>query len=92
MDLVYGIPLIAALALAWLAARHVINKARQQRELLRRQRRRSRSKYHDAPETVSSRSDMRSTDAPVTIAQNIRKRERAPKEEGADKPPPSRNS
>ena len=75
MDLVYGIPLIAALALAWLAARHVINKARQQRELLRRQRRRSRSKYHDAP---------------VTIAQNIRKRERAPKEDGADKPP-SRN-
>jgi hypothetical protein len=90
MDLVYGIPLIAALALAWLAARHVINKARQQRELLRRQRRRSRSKYHNAPETVSSRSDMRSTDAPVTIAQNIRKRERAPREEGSDKPP-SRN-
>ena len=87
MDLVYGIPLIAALALAWLAARHVINKARQQRELLSRQRRRSRSKYRDAPETVSSRSDMRSTDAPVTIADNIRKRERAPKEDGADKPP-----
>ena len=87
MDLVYGIPLIAALALAWLAARHVINKARRQRELLLRQRRRSRSKY-DAPETVSSRSDMRSTDAPVTIADNIRKRERAPKEDGAaDKPP-----
>jgi hypothetical protein len=91
MDLVYGIPLIAALVLAWLAARHVINKARQQRELLRRQRRRSRSKYRDAPETVSSRSDMRSTDAPVTIAENIRKRERAPKEEAPDKPP-SRNS
>jgi hypothetical protein len=30
---------------------------------------------------------MRSTDAPVTMAENIRKRERAPKEEGADKPP-----
>ena len=88
MDPVYGIPLIAALALAWLAARHVINKARQQRELLRRQRLRSRSKYRDAPETVSSRSDMRSTDAPVTIADNIRKRERAPKEDSAaDKPP-----
>jgi hypothetical protein len=55
--------------------------------LLRRQRRRSRSKYHDAPETVSSRSDMRSTDAPVTMAENIRKRERAPKEEGVDKAP-----
>jgi hypothetical protein len=88
MDLVYGIPLIVALALAWLAARHVINKARRQRELLRRQRRRSRSKYHDAPETISSRSDMRSTDAPVTIVENIRKRERAPKEKNAaDKPP-----
>jgi hypothetical protein len=87
MDPVYGIPLIAALALAWLAARHVINKARQQRELLRRQRLRSRSKYRDAPETTSSRSDMRSTDAPVTIADNIRKRERAPKEDSApDKP------
>ena len=86
MDLVYGIPLIAALALAWLAARHVINKARQQRELLRRQRRRSRSKYRDA-ETVSSRSDMRSTDAPVTIVENIRKRERAPKQDRTDKPP-----
>jgi hypothetical protein len=88
MDLVYGIPLIAALALAWLAARHVINKARQQRELLRRQRRRSRSKYRDGPETISSRSDMRSTDAPVTIVENIRKRARAPKEATpADKPP-----
>src|SRR5689334_24214071 len=92
MDLVYGIPLIAALALAWLAARHVINKARQQRELLRRQRRRSRSKYRDAPETISSRSDMRSTDAPVTIAENIRKRERAPKEDGAADKPPGRRS
>lgn len=91
MDLVYGIPLIAALALAWLAARHVINKARQQRELLRRQRRRSRSRYHDAPETVSSRSDMRSTDAPGTIVDNIRKRERAPKEESADKSPRRRS-
>jgi hypothetical protein len=87
MDLVYGIPLIAALALAWLGARHVINKARKQRELLRRQRRRSRSKYHDAPETISSRSDMRSTDAPVTMAENIRKRERAPKDQAPDKPP-----
>jgi hypothetical protein len=29
---------------------------------------------------------MRSTDAPVTMAENIRKRERAPKDEGADKP------
>ena len=87
MDLVYGIPLIAVLAVAWLAARHVIKKARQQRELLRRQRRRSRSKYRDAPETVSSRSDMRSTDAPVTIVDNIRKRERAPKEDTTDKPP-----
>src|SRR4029079_4038789 len=49
MDPVYGIPLIAALVLAWLAARHVINKARQQRELLRRQRGRSRRKYHHFP-------------------------------------------
>ncbi|HEX3633064.1 MAG TPA: hypothetical protein VHZ01_11195 [Casimicrobiaceae bacterium] len=79
------------LALAWLAARHVIKKARQQRELLARQRRRSRSKYRDAPETVSSRSDMRSTDAPVTIVDNIRKRERAPKEDRTDKPPPKRS-
>lgn len=90
MDLIYGIPLIAALALAWLAARHVINKARQQRELLRRQRRRSRSKYHDAPETVSSRSDMRSTDAPVTIVEKIRKRARAPKEDNSAEKPPGR--
>lgn len=87
MDLVYGLPLIAVLALAWLGARHVINKAQRQRELLRRQRRRSRSKYRNAPETVTSRSDMRSTDAPVTIVDNIRKRERAPKEEGDDEPP-----
>ncbi len=78
MDLVYGLPLIAVLALAWLAARHVINKARRQRELLRRQRRRSGSKSRDAPETVSSRSDMRSTDAPGSVAENIRKRARAP--------------
>ena len=86
MDLVYGLPLIAALALAWLAARHVINKSRRQRELLRRQRRRSRTRYHDSPETVSSRSDMRSTDAPVTIVDNIRKRERAPKDDSGSEP------
>jgi hypothetical protein len=91
MDLIYGLPLIAALALAWLAARHVINKARAQRQLLRRQRRRSRSKYRDAPETVSSRSDMRSTDAPVSLADNIRKRARAPAKEGADEPPRRRD-
>ncbi|MEP6998713.1 MAG: hypothetical protein ABI900_13760 [Betaproteobacteria bacterium] len=90
MDLVYGLPLIAVLALAWLAARHVINKARRQRELLRRQRRRSRSKYHDTAETASSRSDMRSTDAPVTIADNIRKRASAPKDEGSAGKPPRR--
>ena len=92
MDLVYGLPLIAALALAWLAARHVINKARRQRDLLRRQRRRSGRKYRDAPETISSRSDMRSTDAPVTIADNIRKRERAPKEDRAGDKPTGRRS
>ncbi len=91
MDLIYGLPLIAALALAWLAARHVINKARRQRELLRRQRQRSRSKYHDTSETVSSRSDMRSTDAPVTIVEKIQKRARAPNEGSADKPPPRRD-
>lgn len=86
MDLVYGIPLIAALALAWLAARHVINKARRQRELLSRQRRRSRSRYRESPETTSSRSDMRSTDAPVTIVDKIRKRATAPDEPGTAKP------
>jgi len=87
MDLIYGLPLIAALALAWLAARHVINRARHQRELLRRQRRRSGSKYRSAPETTTSRSDMRSTDAPVTLADNLRKRARAPGEGRTDDPP-----
>jgi len=91
MDLVYGLPLIAVLALAWLGARHVINKAQRQRELLRRQRRRSRSKYRNAPETVTSRSDMRSTDAPVTIVDNIRKRARAPTSGSTDEPPPRRD-
>ena len=87
MDLVYGIPLIAVLALAWLAARHVINKARRQRELLRRQRWRSGGKSRDAPETISPRSDMRSTDAPGTAAENIRKRARAPdKDQAAGSP------
>jgi flagellar biosynthesis/type III secretory pathway M-ring protein FliF/YscJ len=90
MDPIYGLPLIAVLALAWLAARHVINKARRQRELLRRQRQRSRGRRHGASETVTSRSDMRSTDAPVTIVENIRKRSRAPKDGGDDKPPPRR--
>jgi hypothetical protein len=90
MDLVYGIPLIAALALAWLAARHVINKARRQRELLSRQRRRSRSRYRESPETTSSRSDMRSTDAPVTIVDKIRKRASAPKDSGTTTKPPRR--
>lgn len=88
MDIVYGLPLIAALALAWLGARHVINKARRQRELLRRQRRRSRGADRGAPETITSRSDMRSTDAPVTVAQKLRTRESAPKETPV--PPPRR--
>ena len=90
MDPLYGLPLIAALTLAWLAARHVINKARRQRELLRRQKERSRGRRRDAPETASSRSDMRSTDAPVTIVDNIRKRSRAPKDGSDKKPPPRR--
>ncbi|MGH8713301.1 MAG: hypothetical protein ACREYB_04755 [Casimicrobiaceae bacterium] len=87
MDFVYGLPLIAVLALAWLAARHVANKARRQRELLRRQKRRSRSRYVDGPETASSRSDMRSTDAPVTVVDKIRKRARAPGAGSEQKPP-----
>lgn len=78
MDLIYGLPLIAVLVLAWLGARHVANKARRQRELLRRQKRRSRASL-DATETASSRSDMRSTDAPVTMLDKIRQRARAPK-------------
>ncbi|MGH8800432.1 MAG: hypothetical protein ACREX7_09315 [Casimicrobiaceae bacterium] len=86
MDLVYGLPLIALLALAWLAARHVARKAKRQRELLRRQKRRSRSRQVDGPETASSRSDMRSTDAPVTVVDKIRKRARSPGNDRDSKP------
>lgn len=78
MDFVYGLPLIAVLVLAWFAARQVANRARRQRELLRRQKRRSQRSLHEAPETVSSRSDMRSTDSPVTVVEKIRQRVRAP--------------
>lgn len=90
MDLVYGLPLIAALVLAWLAARHVANRAKRQRELLRRQKQRSRSRYRDGPQSASSRSDMRSTDAPVTVVDKIRKRESVPKGDGNSKPPRDR--
>jgi hypothetical protein len=91
MDLVYGLPLIAALVLAWLAARHVANKAKRQRELLRRQKQRSRSRYRDGPQSASSRSDMRSTDAPVTVVDKIRKRESAPKGDGDGNSKPTRH-
>lgn len=88
MDLVYGLPLLVVLALAWLGARHVARRARRQRELLRRQRRQSRNRPVDAPETASSRSDMRSTDAPVTVLDKIRKRASVPK--GSEDKPPRR--
>ena len=74
MDLVYGIALIALLAVAWVAVRHVANKARRRRELLRRQKHRSRAKGTKGPDTVSQRSDMRSTDAPVAVVDTIHKR------------------
>lgn len=86
MDLVYGLPLIAVLVLAWFGARHVASKARRQRALLRRQRQQSRSRPSDSPETVSSRSDMRSTDAPVTVVEKIRKRASVTKDQTEHKP------
>ena len=85
MDFVYGLPLIAVLVLAWFAARQVANRARRQRELLRRQKRRSQRSLTDAPETVTSRSDMRSTDSPVTVIEKIRQRVRAPEESAPSK-------
>ena len=86
MDYLYGLPLIAVLVLAWIAARQVANRARRQRELLRRQKRRSQRSLADSPETVTSRSDMRSTDSPVTVIEKIRQRPRAPDDGVAARP------
>jgi len=91
MDLIYGLPLIAVLTLAWLAARHVIQQGTATADLLRRQKQRSRGRRHDAPETVTSRSDMRSTDAPVTVGRPYSQRSRAPRD-GSDHKPPRRRA
>jgi hypothetical protein len=88
MDLIYGIALIALLAVAWVVVRHVANKARRQRELLRRQKHRSRAaKGSKGPDTVSQRSAMRSTDAPVAVVDTIQKRRPPPPESTGPKNP-----
>jgi hypothetical protein len=80
MDLVYGIPLIALLAVVWAVVRHVANKARRRRDALREQKRRSRAMGTKEPDSTSERSDMRRTDAPVTVIDSIQKRAPPPPE------------
>ena len=72
-----GIPLVGLLVVAWIAARRVAKKVRR-REALRRRRAGSRAKQFGEPDAASPRSDMRATDAPVTLIDTIRKRARDP--------------
>jgi len=86
MDLVYGLPLIAVLAVVWMAVRHAANRARRQRELLRRQRRlSSRARAASGPDTVSARSAMRSADSPITVIDTMQRRASRPSERIAPK-------
>ena len=77
VDLAYGIPLLGLLAIAWIAARRGAKKARR-REALRRRKGRSYAKQFAEPDTASPRSDMRATDASVTVVDTMRKRARDP--------------
>lgn len=87
MDLAYGLPIIAVLAVVWIAVRHAASRARRQRELLRRQRRlSSRQRAASGPDTVSARSAMRSTDSPITVIDTIQKRAPRPVEKSVPKP------
>jgi hypothetical protein len=61
------------LAVAWIAARRVAKKVRR-REALRRRKGRASTKQFGEPHTASPRSDMRATDAPVTVIDTMRKR------------------
>jgi hypothetical protein len=77
MDLVYSIPLLGLLALAWIALRRVA-KNKRTREALRRRKRRSRANQARETDTVSQRSDMRATDSPISVSDTIRKRSKGP--------------
>jgi len=88
MDLTYGLPIIAVLAAIWVAARLAANRARRQRELLRRQRvLSSRAREASGPNTVSARSEMRGNDAPITVIDTLQKRARRPPERTLSKQP-----
>ena len=91
MDLTFGVALVALLVVASGVARHLANKARRQREALRRQKRLSRAKHMEAPDTGSVRSDMRAMDTPIGVIDAIQKRAPRPPENAPDaKPQPRR--
>jgi hypothetical protein len=73
MDIVYGIGLLAALALIVMYTRRSRKKARAAKAQEQRRKRRT-AKRRRGPDTSSPRSDMRATDSPVTIIDTIQKR------------------
>jgi hypothetical protein len=91
MNPVYGIPLIVLLALTWPVVRYLANRARRQRDALRQQKRRSRAQGTHEHDNASQRSDMRRTDAPVTVIDSIQKRTPpSPESTGPGNPPTKR--
>jgi hypothetical protein len=68
-----GLVLLFVLAAAWLGVRHFVRKGRQQREAQRRRlnRLRAQAPTKGKRDSLSQRSEMRSTAAPVTIVDTI---------------------
>ena len=80
MNLTIGIALVALLGMGWMLARRVAKKKREQEARRRRRKRRARVERPEGPNTVSQRSDMRSTDSPVSVMDTIQKRPKDGKE------------
>jgi hypothetical protein len=76
MDIVYGIGLLAALALVVMYARRSVRKAREAKAQKQRRKRRA-AKLRRGPDSSSPRSDMRATDSPITIMDTIQKRHKS---------------
>jgi hypothetical protein len=76
MDIVYGIGLLAALALVLMYARRSVKKARETRAREQRRKRKA-AKRRRGTDSSSPRSDMRATDSPVTIIDTIQKRHKS---------------
>jgi len=73
VDVAIALPLLAVLVLAWGAARRAARRYRREREAMRqRAHSASRTMIRPFPDTITERSEMRATDAPVTVIDAFR--------------------